>query len=251
VGVFVTINATDFHGRRRENIVRARALWVDADSVDQLNRRRDIIRDTGAIPALVVNSSHDRAHFYWCCDDLSIDGFSECQAALIERLGTDPTIKDPSRVMRLPGTLHLKDPNRPRLVTLDFPNHPPVRWKVDDLKAKLGLSIKPTGGAKVRKPNSSFPPADAERLRRLFGSQYLTADYLGAGLATNLEEIESAVSAIPAMAISTELDWMKFAGVWHTKLDSSKAKRRSCFGSWRRLRLLLQAMTRMTTGSAG
>jgi hypothetical protein len=31
VGVFVTINETNFEGRRTENIVRPRALFVDAD----------------------------------------------------------------------------------------------------------------------------------------------------------------------------------------------------------------------------
>src|SRR5436305_4508059 len=35
VGVFVTIAETDFQGRRAENIVRPRALFVDADSKEQ------------------------------------------------------------------------------------------------------------------------------------------------------------------------------------------------------------------------
>src|SRR5437899_2075901 len=30
-GVFITVNETDFKGRRTDNIVRARALFVDAD----------------------------------------------------------------------------------------------------------------------------------------------------------------------------------------------------------------------------
>ena len=35
VGVFVTIAETDFQGRKAENIVRPRALFVDADSKEQ------------------------------------------------------------------------------------------------------------------------------------------------------------------------------------------------------------------------
>lgn len=36
VAVFVTINETDFRGRRAENVVRARALFVDADTPEQI-----------------------------------------------------------------------------------------------------------------------------------------------------------------------------------------------------------------------
>ena len=48
IGVFVTINETDFGGRRVENIVRARGLFVDADGADRTRSCRDVIRATGA-----------------------------------------------------------------------------------------------------------------------------------------------------------------------------------------------------------
>src|SRR4051812_4556729 len=38
LGVFATINETDFQGRRVENIVRPRALFLDADDAVQLQR---------------------------------------------------------------------------------------------------------------------------------------------------------------------------------------------------------------------
>ena len=37
-GAFVTINETDFKGRSKENIVRPRALFVDADNDEQVKR---------------------------------------------------------------------------------------------------------------------------------------------------------------------------------------------------------------------
>jgi hypothetical protein len=118
IAVFVTINETDFGGRKTENIVRPRALFVDADGKDQIRRCREVIRATGAEPTMVVRTSSDRAHFYWCCDDLPRDQFSVLQVALIDKLGTDRAVKDLSRVMRLPGTLHLKNSNAPTKVTL-------------------------------------------------------------------------------------------------------------------------------------
>ena len=35
---------------------------------------------------------------------------------MINKVGTDPAVKDLSRVMRLPGTLRLKDPTKPQAV---------------------------------------------------------------------------------------------------------------------------------------
>src|SRR3954452_17404254 len=54
----------------------------------------------------------------------------------------------------------------------------------------------------------NFTAADGERLRKLFGD---TDGSLSDGIETNIEEIHSAVSAIPPSAISAEADWMKFA----------------------------------------
>jgi Family of unknown function (DUF5906)/RepB DNA-primase from phage plasmid/Primase C terminal 2 (PriCT-2) len=233
-GVFVTVNETDLRGRRSDNIVRARALWVDADDVDQLDRCIGAIR-SGAMPTMLVQTSVDRAHLYWCCDDLSREDFSRYQAALIERLGTDPAVKDLPRVMRMPGTLHLKNPSTPSKVTLKKPSQPP-RWKVSDLSRILGLSITPTAGAPAQGNGganqdagkitaqvtssadtgawtlpAAFTPGDAKRLRRLFEVEGLGTGDLAAGLVTNIEEIRSAVLAIPTSAISTELDWMHLA----------------------------------------
>jgi hypothetical protein len=86
MGAFVTPNETDGQGRRRENIVRVRALFADAD------------------------------------------------------LGTDEPVKDLPRVMRPPGTLHLKDPNNPRRVTLKTPSEL-RRWKLGELAEAFDLQV--------------------------------------------------------------------------------------------------------------
>ena len=50
--------------------------------------------------------------------------------------------------------------------------------------------------------------ADVERLRHRLGPP---TDDLTAGLETNIEEIHSAVMAIPPSAIAVEIEWMRFA----------------------------------------
>lgn len=62
----------------------------------------------------------------------------------------------------------------------------------------------------------SLPPPDPELMRRLGVTQPLSND-LAAGIEINIEELRSAVSAIPPSAISSELEWMRFArGLAHT-----------------------------------
>jgi hypothetical protein len=113
-GLYVTINQTDLTGRRRKNIIRVRAVYVDADGDLEgvLARLKGLLK-----PSAVVQSSVDRAHIYWWVDDaFPLDQFERVQRALISKLGTDPQVHDLPRVMRLPGSLHLKD--RPQLVKM-------------------------------------------------------------------------------------------------------------------------------------
>ena len=208
VGVFVTISETDFKGRKVENIVRPRALFADADNNEQAERCVSVLTASGVHPSMAVNSGRGY-HFYFCAD-IPRDQFSVLQRQLIAKLGTDPAVKDLSRVMRLPGTLHLKDPTKPRLVKLINPPPDPSvgRWQVPDLVSKLGLSSSAAPKSNVvefKLPDwvlNSRPPAALAHLSPLDES-------LTDGLDTNVEEIRSAVMAIPASAISAEGEWMR------------------------------------------
>jgi hypothetical protein len=208
VGVFVTINETDFRGRRGKNIVRTRALFVDADSDEQVVRCLETFKAHGATPSIAVKSGRG-VHFYFCTD-VPCNEFSKWQESLINKVGTDPAVKDLSRVMRLPGTLHLKDPTKPRLVKL-YRGNKPRRWNLPELGEKLGLSptSSASGPSRARCRAATFAPAGRDRLQRLFG--HLPVESLSEGLEANIEEIRSAVSAISPSAISNEPGWMRFA----------------------------------------
>jgi hypothetical protein len=207
-GVFVTINETDLAGRRAKNIVRARALFVDADSDEQARHCLDTFAACGAKPSMIVKSGRGM-HFYLLCSDIPRDQFPALQKCLIEKLGTDAAVHDLPRVMRLPGTLHLKDPANPRLVKLYPASGPVRRWQLTELVAKMGLL--PGEQAQDRSQNEAFSisltAAQREHIQKLFGPLQSLAE----GLETNIDEICSAASAIPPSAISTEGDWMKFA----------------------------------------
>jgi hypothetical protein len=61
-GVFITVNETDFNGRRSDNIVRARALFVDADGESQVQQCVQAVKRCDATPSMMVQSSASRAH---------------------------------------------------------------------------------------------------------------------------------------------------------------------------------------------
>ncbi len=118
-GVFVTINATDHKGRRREkNIIRIRALFVDLDG----SPLEPVLQWQHA-PQVVVESSPGKFHGYWLVADTALKTFEQIQKALAKKFSGDPKVSDLSRVMRLPGFVHRKaEPFLSRLIsTADRP----------------------------------------------------------------------------------------------------------------------------------
>ena len=152
-GFYVTINETDLRGRSRENITRVRAVYVDIDE----DLEGVIARLKGLLaPNAIIKSSRGRAQIYWWVNDaFPLHQFEPVQRALISKLGTDPQVYDLPRVMRLPGSLHLKD--EPQLVMMKLRNQ--RRYSFDTIIEGLGLT--PFMGAATRTPSptniSAFP----------------------------------------------------------------------------------------------
>ena len=159
---------------------------------------------------MAVNSGRG-CHFYFCTD-VPLHQFSELQKQLIAKLGTDPAVKDLPRVMRLPGTLHLKDPDNPRLVKLLNPPEAAVqRWQLPDLISKLGLSPSPAAPEDNVVPFKAREWAIEGRPSAVFAQLRTPIESLTEGLDTNIEEIRSAVMAIPPSVIADEGNWTRLA----------------------------------------
>ena len=102
-GVFVTVNQTDLKGRKAENIQRVRAVFADTDGADLapiLNAKPEA--------SFIVESSPGNAHPYWLTDDLALAQFEGVQRRIADTFGTDTSVTDLSRVLRLPGFYHRK-----------------------------------------------------------------------------------------------------------------------------------------------
>ena len=102
-GVFVTVNQTDLRGRKSESIQRVRAVFSDTDGADLapiLNAKPEA--------SFIVESSPGNAHAYWLTDGLALSQFESVQRRIANMFGTDASVTDLSRVLRLPGFYHRK-----------------------------------------------------------------------------------------------------------------------------------------------
>jgi Protein of unknown function (DUF3987)/RepB DNA-primase from phage plasmid len=114
-GAFVTVNETDGQGRREENVKRVRAVFADLDGSPIAP-----VLTCQLEPHVIVESSPDRYHAYWMVDGLPLDQFGPVQKAIAARFNGDSSVKDPSRVMRLPGFIHQKaEPFRSRIAQVN------------------------------------------------------------------------------------------------------------------------------------
>lgn len=113
-GVFYVINETErgLDGTAEDgDIVRVRAVAADFDN--------GLPWDYHAQPDLIVHTSAGKGQALWLNRDKSIrpEDFKAVSKRLIAYYGSDRAVQNASRVLRLPGTLHLK--GEPQLVTFD------------------------------------------------------------------------------------------------------------------------------------
>lgn len=119
-GIFVVVNEG---GDDDRSINKVRAVFLDLDmktfndsaafdtallfACEGRRSQDEPIPSDWLKPSVVVNSGGG-AHVYWLVDDFPVDQFRRVQHAISARFQGDPKVCNPSRVMRLPGSLHHK-----------------------------------------------------------------------------------------------------------------------------------------------
>lgn len=102
------------------NVATFRVLFVDFDhldggdgvSHDELACAK--IEEAGLpMPTLRVFSGHGAHAYLRLAEPISEERWRDLQERLNQTLGSDPTIKNPERIMRLPGFRNVKDPAKP------------------------------------------------------------------------------------------------------------------------------------------
>ena len=98
------------HRSADKDIILMPVLFADFDEDGSAEKARDRLKDAGLLAPLTTITGrhpHTRAHFYWKLDDPIADQgvFKATQSHIAKALGADPACKNPSRLMRLPGTV--------------------------------------------------------------------------------------------------------------------------------------------------
>lgn len=139
------------------------ALWVDVDFHDAEAETRKRFWDTvkifteaGIPPSIIVESGHG-LHAYWLLDKpYLIKEARPCCAGIQDTFQTSDMINDPSRVLRMPGTVNWKDAKHPatcRVIEATYKRYP--------LEAFKGYEVE---------PNKSGEDKEEENLKKQIGS---------------------------------------------------------------------------------
>lgn len=133
-GIFFTVNG--FHGGKRTNetLTNLNGFFCDIDYPDKINKTPDLIHnykqdllaelyEGGCLPTYIVETKNG-LHVYWLfkmpiyLKDLNPEQqdrlkvlYRDIEEAILRRFDGDPGAKDVARVLRVPGTMHQKDPN--------------------------------------------------------------------------------------------------------------------------------------------
>jgi hypothetical protein len=145
-GVFVTVNETDGLGRKAGNITRVRALFTDADA--------PVARPYALTPRIVVQTPRGE-HAYWrIVSDEPLGDFTPSQRQLAAFYGTDPTVCDLPRVMRLPGFYHWK--GEPKRVWITTVNPWAEDWTMAEVREAHPVSFEPLSPRSLGRDGGNF-----------------------------------------------------------------------------------------------
>ncbi len=146
-GVFFIVNGGGNDDESvKKKIKRPKAHFVDIDDYS-FEEQVDKINEFGLEPSIIVKTNKS-LHIYWLTDDnAEMDNFRPLQMGLIQFFGSDPVIKNESRVMRVYGFEHRKqDPVMVKLIKFN----PEIRYSQKEIAKKLishGITKPNTGDA--------------------------------------------------------------------------------------------------------
>jgi hypothetical protein len=175
-GTFFTVNGFfPFGPAKEKNMVSLNGNYVDFDTDPALSQEeRDVlIHDAimrgleSGIPApTVITRTWKGVHMVWLYPEKlfgpqkNIETWKAVQKRLVLHFKGDENCKDPSRILRVPGTLHLKDPKNPYEVHV-ISYKPESRHTLDELdkaipqysKAEINAKKVPTSKVLAGLPN--------------------------------------------------------------------------------------------------
>lgn len=135
--VYAGVNPRKGHGGKDVDVALARCVFVDHDDASAAMLAGLIDAKGIAAPTMVIDSGNG-SHAYWRLEEPLEDlgQWATLQRGAIAALNTDATIKNPSRIMRVPGFINAKPGKPPRPASI-------FRYVEDEPHAIDDLGIDP------------------------------------------------------------------------------------------------------------
>jgi hypothetical protein len=174
-GAYVVVNGG---GHRDADVSECRAIFYEHDDLEK-SAQRDLWRSLRLPePTFQVDSGDKSIHSYWVLTEpITVNLWRSLQADLLEFADADRSIKNPSRVMRLAGSVHQKTGQQAAIVSQSGRLYP---------YDKLRLAVPHKEKEKIRPlplaPSGSIPPTpDVMPLRVILSKRSLEAIDQGTG----------------------------------------------------------------------
>ncbi len=138
--VAMMINQSNGNGRRVSAVTKINVLFADFDDG---KKSLDLLLSLPIAPHLIIESSPRKFHTYWLITGCAVEEFTQVMKALAKKLGSDPSVADLVRVMRMPGTFNWKYDNPFLVKIVHIQNDAnPIPLKLFIKNMKLSFDVK-------------------------------------------------------------------------------------------------------------
>lgn len=132
-----------------DDVQHIRAHVADLDNEFSSNSSLQLAQTTQPVPQFYVNTSPDKYHVYWLVNPYTgNDYYSTLQRKIRQVYDGDSKVIDPTRVLRVAGFFHMKNPTAPHLVQCYAVGNIASRYNVEELSGYFNHVnvINTTGG---------------------------------------------------------------------------------------------------------
>ncbi|OWY65854.1 DNA primase [cyanobacterium TDX16] len=131
-GVHIVVNGG---GHKDEDVKSCRAIFCEFDD-RAIEEQINFWQDLGLPEPSLQIATRKSVHTYWVFDEpIAVERWRELQTALLAYTGSDPALKNPSRVMRLAGAYHIKPGCNP--LRCDIIHSGDKRYSYEELRTAI------------------------------------------------------------------------------------------------------------------